>query len=80
MVGLVPDAIISVDYQFCVVIIKNVFDVFGTLVAILVNGIKVYDFLLGCLQVRGRAQEFIDKRRRMKKRKTFVLRFSVVPC
>ncbi|OPX89819.1 MAG: hypothetical protein A4E54_00805 [Pelotomaculum sp. PtaB.Bin117] len=79
MIGLVPDAPILTAEKFRVVIVENVLDVFGALVVVLMGGEKINDFLLRRFQVRGGAQNFIDKRGGMKKRKTLIFRSSVIP-
>ncbi|HCA30106.1 MAG TPA: hypothetical protein DEP23_11330 [Ruminococcaceae bacterium] len=80
LVGFVPNAMILVYQQLCIVIIENSPDVCNTLFLILMSGVKICDFLLCGFEVRGRAQDFLNRNICMKKRKTFVLRSSVVPC
>lgn len=79
LIGLVSDALIRTDEKLRVVIVKNAFDIFAALVAVLMGGEKINDFLLRRFQVRGGAQDFVDKGGGMKKRKTLVLRSSVIP-
>ncbi|WP_243120469.1 hypothetical protein [Pelotomaculum sp. FP] len=46
LIGLVSDALIRTDEKLRAVIVKNAFDVFGSLVAVLMGGEKINDFLL----------------------------------
>jgi hypothetical protein len=80
LIGFVSDTLIFTDKKFRIVMIKNAFDVLGALIAIVVGSVKVRNFLFCRFEVRRRAQDFVDKRGGMKKRKTFVLRSPVIPC
>jgi hypothetical protein len=79
LIGFVSDTLIFTDKKLRIVIIKNTFDVLSTLTAILMGGVKVRNFLFCRFEVRRRSQDFVDKGGGMKKRKTFVLRSSVIP-
>ena len=53
LIGFVPDAMILVYQQLCIVIVENSPDVCNALFLILMGGVKICDFLLCSFEVRS---------------------------